>query len=99
MGRRRQQNAAASSGRGGAGVSDMHLQTSYEDMKEGVGKQGRGETGNRTLTIKDTEANAESKFPDNRISNTKYEWWSFLPKLLWDQFRWVSVCMCVCVFV
>ncbi|AQK43110.1 Phospholipid-transporting ATPase 2 [Zea mays] len=28
---------------------------------------------------------------DNRISNTKYTLWNFLPKNLWEQFRFVSV--------
>ncbi|PRP86622.1 hypothetical protein PROFUN_05101 [Planoprotostelium fungivorum] len=38
---------------------------------------------NETEQIK----NVESKFCDNRVSTTKYTWWNFIPKNLYEQFH------------
>jgi hypothetical protein len=32
----------------------------------------------------------QNDYCDNRISNTKYTLWNFLPKNLWEQFRFVT---------
>lgn len=31
--------------------------------------------------------NPKAEYPSNQVSTTKYEWWNFLFKNLWEQFR------------
>lgn len=40
------------------------------------------------VEINDTEANRSKGFPNNRISTTKYTPLTFLPKNLFEQFRY-----------
>jgi len=35
----------------------------------------------------------QNDYCDNRISNTKYSLLNFLPKNLWEQFRFVTSCI------
>ncbi|KAI6180539.1 putative phospholipid-transporting ATPase VD [Aphelenchoides besseyi] len=36
------------------------------------------------------------KFPPNKISTSKYTWFTFLPKNLWEQFqRWANIYFCI----
>ncbi|KAI6206385.1 Phospholipid-transporting ATPase [Aphelenchoides besseyi] len=38
------------------------------------------------------------KFPTNKISTSKYTWFTFLPKNLWEQFqRWANIYFCIIV--
>lgn len=46
-----------------------------------------GPTPTRTIHINTIETNLESQFCSNRISTTKYNFLSFLPLFLYDQFR------------
>lgn len=48
---------------------------------------GRGETGYPTITLNDHAANANADFPSNTLYTTKYTLWSFIPKVLYEQFR------------
>lgn len=41
----------------------------------------------RRLFVNDTSSNHPYKYPGNRVSTTKYAWWSFIPKNLYEQFR------------
>ncbi|CAI5516593.1 unnamed protein product [Closterium sp. Naga37s-1] len=44
----------------------------------------------RVLFVNDPEGNDESGFSSNRIYTTKYKWYSFLPRGLFEQFRRVA---------
>lgn len=43
------------------------------------------DTGNRVVALNDPERN--KLFPNNEISNTKYNFLTFIPLNLWEQFR------------
>ncbi|GAM29207.1 hypothetical protein SAMD00019534_123830 [Acytostelium subglobosum LB1] len=42
---------------------------------------------NRSIFVNDPTRNVTSKFRDNTIKTTKYTYWSFIPKNLYEQFR------------
>eukprot|EP01104_Vermistella_antarctica_P005938 TRINITY_DN16684_c0_g1_i1.p1 TRINITY_DN16684_c0_g1~~TRINITY_DN16684_c0_g1_i1.p1 ORF type:complete len:1126 (+),score=362.88 TRINITY_DN16684_c0_g1_i1:248-3625(+) len=42
------------------------------------------------VTLNDTHANGAQDFPANVIRSTKYTWYTFLPKLLFEQYRKVT---------
>eukprot|EP00271_Cylindrocystis_brebissonii_P018678 TRINITY_DN5408_c0_g1_i1.p1 TRINITY_DN5408_c0_g1~~TRINITY_DN5408_c0_g1_i1.p1 ORF type:complete len:1233 (-),score=257.63 TRINITY_DN5408_c0_g1_i1:1839-5537(-) len=44
----------------------------------------------RTIHVNSHEANAQYQYIDNHVSTTKYQWYSYLPKALWEQFRRVA---------
>lgn len=46
--------------------------------------------GFRTIHLSDADENDAYGYPDNHISTTKYHWYSFIPKGLWEQFRRVA---------
>jgi len=48
---------------------------------------GRDKTGYPKITLNDREANRREDFPSNAIYTTKYTVWSFIPKVLYEQFR------------
>jgi hypothetical protein len=38
------------------------------------------------------------QFTNNKISTSKYTWWNFVPKNLWEQFqRWANIYFCIIV--
>jgi len=41
----------------------------------------------RTVYCNDTEANARFEYCSNKIVSTKYTWYTFLPKNMFEQFR------------
>jgi len=42
------------------------------------------------FNVSEPEANKGKRFPSNRISTTKYNWYNFFPKMLFEQFRKVT---------
>lgn len=56
------------------------LENAIEDYQAGV---------ERTVFINRPQ-NPKAEYPSNQVSTTKYEWWNFLFKNLWEQFRRVA---------
>jgi hypothetical protein len=48
---------------------------------------GRADSGYPTIILNNHAANSSQDFPSNALFTTKYTIWSFVPKVLFEQFR------------
>lgn len=60
--------------------SQVLLENAIEDFTPGT---------ERTVFFNKAQ-NSKAEYPSNQVSTTKYEWWNFLFKNLWEQFRRLS---------